>query len=93
MTKVSKDPSPDVPPRLLPLAPSVAEAILLGHGNCRSNRRLSFGHHDDRAPGAGAGGGSRREQHNILVMFDDDVGVANISAYSNGLMGSKRQSR
>jgi arylsulfatase A-like enzyme len=26
-------------------------------------------------------------QPNILVMFGDDVGVANISAYSNGLMG------
>ncbi len=24
---------------------------------------------------------------NILVLFGDDVGVANISAYSNGLMG------
>ncbi|MDW5317147.1 arylsulfatase [Rhizobium sp. PL01] len=33
-------------------------------------------------PKAAAGG-----QPNILVMFGDDVGVANISAYSNGLMG------
>jgi len=24
---------------------------------------------------------------NILVIFGDDVGIANISAYSNGLMG------
>src|SRR5438270_6703813 len=28
-----------------------------------------------------------RSQPNILVIWGDDVGVANISAYSNGLMG------
>ncbi len=28
-----------------------------------------------------------RQRPNILVIFGDDVGVANISAYSNGLMG------
>src|SRR5207244_3871149 len=27
------------------------------------------------------------QRPNILVIFGDDVGVANISAYSNGLMG------
>ena len=30
---------------------------------------------------------SSGEQPNILVIFGDDVGIANISAYSNGLMG------
>jgi arylsulfatase A-like enzyme len=28
-----------------------------------------------------------RQRPNILVIFGDDVGVANISAFSNGLMG------
>ena len=35
--------------------------------------------------GAGAAGGGRRP--NILVIFGDDIGLANISAYSHGLMG------
>ncbi len=36
-----------------------------------------------QTPAPAAGGG----KPNILVIFGDDVGVANISAYSNGLMG------
>jgi arylsulfatase len=36
-----------------------------------------------QTPPAAAGAG----KPNILVIFGDDVGVANISAYSNGLMG------
>src|SRR5216683_5390652 len=36
-----------------------------------------------QTPPPAAGGG----KPNILVIFGDDVGVANISAYSNGLMG------
>ena len=34
--------------------------------------------------GTGASSGSKP---NILVIWGDDIGVANISAYSNGLMG------
>jgi arylsulfatase A-like enzyme len=30
---------------------------------------------------------------NILVIFGDDVGIANLSAYSNGLMGYDAQHR
>jgi len=29
----------------------------------------------------------RRQKPNILVIFGDDIGIANISAYSDGLMG------
>jgi hypothetical protein len=28
-----------------------------------------------------------RQRPNILVIFGDDIGIANVSAYSNGLMG------
>jgi arylsulfatase len=31
--------------------------------------------------------GSGRGKPNILVSFGDDVGIANVSAYSDGLMG------
>ena len=34
-----------------------------------------------------AGAPSNSEKPNILVIWGDDIGVANISAYSNGLMG------
>lgn len=36
-------------------------------------------------PAAPAGGSGRKP--NILVIWGDDIGIANISAYSNGLMG------
>jgi arylsulfatase len=34
-----------------------------------------------------AGGGAAGSKPNILVIWGDDIGIANISAYSNGLMG------
>ena len=40
--------------------------------------------------GLGCGGrcgGERRERPNILVIWGDDIGITNLSCYSDGLMG------
>ena len=56
---------------------------------CRSdgvNRGVLVAH----TGGSPAGGGQQandRTKPNILVIWGDDIGTANISAYSNGLMG------
>ena len=44
---------------------------------------------DDRCTGAAArpAPAPTGQRPNILVIFGDDIGIANISAYSNGLMG------
>jgi hypothetical protein len=39
------------------------------------------------APATATSSGSSGRKPNILIIWGDDIGVANISAYSNGLMG------
>jgi arylsulfatase A-like enzyme len=36
---------------------------------------------------AGMGGAQAQDKPNILVIFGDDIGITNVSAYSSGLMG------
>ena len=87
MTKVStgpQDPTPDAHQDASPNAVS-RRSILLGGATLAATTALvsTPSVRTARAQEAAPAG----SKPNILVIFGDDIGIANISAYSNGLMG------
>jgi arylsulfatase A-like enzyme len=64
--------------------------ILLGTSTLVAAATLTSGalaQAEKTTPGAPAPAASSGKKPNILVIWGDDIGIANISAYSNGLMG------
>ena len=64
--------------------------ILLGSSALVAAATLTSGalaQTQNAAPATAASSGSSGRKPNILIIWGDDIGVANISAYSNGLMG------
>ena len=58
--------------------------LLLSGTTLAAASALAIGRAGAERARAGAGG---RSKPNILVIYGDDIGIANISAYSHGLMG------
>jgi hypothetical protein len=64
--------------------------ILLGTSTLVAAATLTSGalaQAEKTAPGAATPAASSGRKPNILIIWGDDIGIANISAYSNGLMG------
>ncbi|HEY1377946.1 MAG TPA: arylsulfatase, partial [Gemmataceae bacterium] len=72
-------------------APPPAEAAAPRPGCCgEADRGLLLARTDAPLPGSGGGAGQPAgsgKKPNILVIFGDDIGQTNVSAYSRGLMG------